>query len=289
MTVPDPHAVLRALGMVNVVAVTPLASNRGKGVWRVEGPDGVFALRVLRAHEHTTADRERSAMDAALSAGLEVPDVRAIGEWENHPAMLLSWCPGRTVQAELHVRPWAAYRLGLECGRWQAALHRVHADAAIESWVDYFGVVDPSMRERLLRVSQATPRLLHLDYHLQNIVVRAGVVTGVVDWTNATSGDPRADVARTWALLSVFPGSRTLAARVGAAVRHVFAAGWQRGYANLAGRQTDMPLFRAWALVGLLSRARRGTEGSGKRHDLFPLQALASHWRARAGLPREAV
>src|SRR5438132_39917 len=40
--------------------------------------------------------------------------------------------------------------------------------------------------------------LLHLDYHLLNVMTDRSRVTGVLDWTNARAGDPRADLARTF-------------------------------------------------------------------------------------------
>jgi aminoglycoside phosphotransferase (APT) family kinase protein len=71
-------------------------------------------------------------------------------------------------------------------------------------------------------------RFLHLDLHPQNVLMSArGPV--VIDWTNAHRGDPMADVALSYALLTCgrIPMARPIAAAVGAVrvpvVRRAFA------------------------------------------------------------------
>ena len=100
MSSPDPRAVVRSLGVTGPVAVTPLAYRRGKGMWRIDTSGETFALRVRRPQEQNAIQREKAAIEAARRAGLEVPAVVAVGEWEDHPAMLLSWFgnPARGVE-----------------------------------------------------------------------------------------------------------------------------------------------------------------------------------------------
>src|SRR5215203_530948 len=51
----DPVAIMRELGVDGPHSASVLAANRGKGVWRIQGDSGAFALRVLRPDEHETA------------------------------------------------------------------------------------------------------------------------------------------------------------------------------------------------------------------------------------------
>ena len=88
----DPSAIMRELGLDESYTASVLAENRGKGVWRVEGKDGKFALRVLRPGEHETAFAERRAMEAGGGAGAPAPRVVAAGTLETRPVMLLSLC-----------------------------------------------------------------------------------------------------------------------------------------------------------------------------------------------------
>jgi len=92
----DPHEIMRALGISGRFSASALGQNRGKGVWRMQGEAGTFALRVLRPDEQEAAGHEREAMDVARAAGAPVPDVLAASTWQRRPVLLLSWCDGQT-------------------------------------------------------------------------------------------------------------------------------------------------------------------------------------------------
>lgn len=270
----DPHEIMRTLGFLDRFAASPLAQNRGKGVWRLDGETGTFALRVLRADEHDTARHEREAMAVGRAAGAPVPEVLAAATWERRPVLLLSWCDGRTLHEAVRARPWSAYRLGLVCGRAQAGLNQAQPPPSFVSkppWLTRLGPVDPELRARLESVQSARPRLLHLDFHPGNVLVSGGRLRGLVDWTNACAGDPRADLARTWSFLAARPAGGAPKARAAAVAERLLAAGWHRGYEQVAGPQEEMLLFRVWALTGL-AVARTS------------LQPLLSDLRRRAGL-----
>jgi aminoglycoside phosphotransferase (APT) family kinase protein len=272
----DPRAIARELGFSGSPSVSVLAENRGKGVWRIEGDRGTFALRVLRPGEHQTALFEERAMAAAETAGAPAPRVAATATWEERPVMLLSWCEGQTLREAIQKRPWTALGLGRACGRAQARLHASAAPSSLAAtpWITRFGSPDPELRRRLEAVERSPASLLHLDFHMDNVLVSGGEVTGLVDWTNACAGDARADLARTWSLLTGRAGAGARA-RVSASVWRVVAAGWHRGYEQVAGRQDDMLLFRIWALAGLLNTS--GNEAGDP--------AQLERMRRRAGLP----
>src|SRR5215213_660144 len=268
----DPLAVMRELGFGGAHSASVLAENRGKGVWRIHADARAFALRVLRPDEHETALAERRAMDAARAGGAPAPEVVAAGAWRRRPVMLLSWCEGETLRHAIRKRPWTAFRLGLACGREQARLHELVAPPSLAAgrWHTRFGPIDVELQRRLESVENARSSLLHLDFHMDNVLVSGGQVTGLVDWTNACAGDSRADVARTWSLLT----RRTSAgvrARATASLWRLVGAGWQRGYEQAAGRQDDMLLFRIWALTGLLNTLPRAKAERDAGPDEFTL------------------
>src|SRR5215210_421986 len=275
----DPHAIARELGCGGSPSVSRLAENRGKGVWRIDADRETFALRVLRPGEHETARFEERAMTAAAANDAPAPRVAATGTWQDRPVMLLSWCDGQTLREAIRQRPWAAFRLGRACGRAQARLHAAAAPASLASmpWISRFGVPDPELRRRLEAVEKPHVSLLHLDFHMDNVLVWKGDVTGLVDWTNASAGDARADLARSWSLLTRRGGAGARA-RASASLWRVVAAGWHRGYAQVAGRQEDMLLFRVWALTGLINTSPTEAENSA-------LGAQLERMRRRAGLP----
>lgn len=282
----DPLAIVRELGVGGSHSASVLAENRGKGVWRIQGDAGAFALRVLRPDEHETALSEQRAMDAARAAGAPAPEVVAAGDWRRRPVMLLSWCEGETLRDAIRKRPGTAFRLGLACGREQARLHELVAppSLAADRWQTRFGPIDPELDQRLESIERSRSSLLHLDFHMDNVLMSGGQVSGLVDWTNACAGDPRADVARTWSLLTRRTGAG-VRARATASLWRLVGAGWQRGYEQAAGRQHDMLLFRIWALTGLLNTSPRvEAERAGRRHELTLLQTRLAQMRNRAGL-----
>jgi aminoglycoside phosphotransferase (APT) family kinase protein len=276
----DPHAIARQLGVDDPLTADLVMANRGKGVWRIQAGDETWALRVLRPHEHDTARREIAGMDAARRGGIAVPDVAASGVWEDRPVLLLSWCRGRRLREAVRARPWAAYRLGVACGRQQAMLHSLAApvEVAGRPWITQFGSVDDELQSALATVA-GDPALLHLDLHASNVLVDGDSVSAVLDWTNVGAGDPRADLARSWSLLLPRnPGRRP---RASTALHRVVAAGWRSGYASVAGAPRDMAVFEAWALTVLV----RTLEREGAEH--ASLQAIAARRaaaRRRAGL-----
>ena len=68
-------------------------------------------------------------MDAACRAGLPVPRVCARGAWQDRPALLLDWCPGRPVLEELVKQPARAGRIGALFGARQACIHAAPQEA----------------------------------------------------------------------------------------------------------------------------------------------------------------
>jgi aminoglycoside phosphotransferase (APT) family kinase protein len=288
-TSPDPVAVLAALRLINPSRTTPITGGADATIWRVGYGDADYALRLLRAGQAGVARREAEVMAAAAAAGIPVPRVFAEGIWDNRPALLMSWMPGRLLKNELECRTWRAWALGVEFGQVQAMIHAAPVPVDLRrhpvSWIEW-AEPDAALRN-CLRRSRDGEVLLHLDYHPANVLVERGRVSGVLDWANARGGDRRADLARTAAILRFAPfGGQP--SPVAALARRVFVAGWRRGYRGMAGRVTGMAPFYAWAAAVM-------------RHDLAPrvgrtdlpwltpallndIHRWGEGWRAAAGL-----
>src|SRR3954469_12853550 len=271
--------VLGTLGVGGYTYSRLLAANFQKSVWRVDTTEGPFALRLLRPGDHHAADRELAILAVAGAAGVPVAALRARGTVDGRPVLLLSWSEGRTLAAQARARPWAVRRLGFVLGEQQALVHRAHLPELLAQapggWIDRFGIADSAMRDRVAALPVTSPSLLHLDFHPDNVVVRGGVVTGVLDWENAIAGDRRADVARTWSLLRLRPREPQRADQAMNVFRGMLAAGWCRGYMAAAGPLEDMALFRAWAASALLRNMR--------------LRYTGTRWMATSGVPALAI
>jgi aminoglycoside phosphotransferase (APT) family kinase protein len=111
-------------------------------------------------------DREAGVMEHARAHGFPVPRVLEVRD----DALVLERVDGPTMLHDLRSRPW---RMSGHA-RSLAALHARLHDIAFEG-----------------------QRLLHLDFHPDNVLLSPrGPV--VVDWTNARAGDPALDLALTW-------------------------------------------------------------------------------------------
>jgi aminoglycoside phosphotransferase (APT) family kinase protein len=103
-------------------------------------------------------------------------------------------------------------------------------------------------------------RLCHGDYHPANLLLGS---TGpvLVDWTNASRGDPMADLARTRVLLRVAAGPTGGGAWIGAVERFGRGLLWRRlltAYRRV--RPVDAALLARWELVRVAERLRDGLE-----------------------------
>lgn len=291
-TVIDPGAVLAALGWSAPRRVEPVLGGAATAIWRVEGAGCVAALRVFRPSQAVGFAVELEAMERARSGGVPVPEVYATTSWQEHPAMLLAWCPGSTLGALLRRQPWSAYRWGIQFGRMQAAIHAVPLPPQADDPDGWIGAVGPDEEplQRRLRGLERRSALLHLDYHLLNVLGADGRITGVIDWANARTGDPRADVARTYALLRIEPYTPRSDSLALGLVRRLFTLGWQRGYQRAGGTVgdgRDMALFYAWAGIGmarnLAPRVARPDSWWEQRH-IDAIRRWAEGWKQRAGL-----
>jgi len=286
----DPRSILAALGVGPPRALEPVSGGQDTLLWRVETPAATYALRLMRPDQAFEARLEAAAMRAAASAGIAVPRVEAETLWQERPAMLLSWCPGRTVAAELLARPGRVWSLGRALGQTQARLNRVQAPAELlergESWIDRAAPGEPALRARLRALPRRADRLLHLDFHVLNTMTDGRAITAVLDWTNTAAGDPRADAGRALSviLLSPVPPGTP---RVFALLRRVMAAALWRGYRDVAGPLPDMALFHAWAGAAMQrDLADRAADPAHWLRDtqLAPARRWTAYWKRAAGL-----
>jgi aminoglycoside phosphotransferase (APT) family kinase protein len=284
-----PLEILRSLGIDGTPTVTPVQDGFDMAIWKVEYEDQTYALRVFRPGEHEECEHEQVVMAAARAAGLPVPEVNAAGVWQDHPALLITWLAGRMVADELRTRPWQVWRLGISFGRMQAAIHAVPAPGLLrqqpDAWIAWKCEGEQILQDRLRHLRSDEAALLHLDYHLWNVLTDGKQITGIVDWTNAHAGDPRADAARTVSILRVDPLTRKpLLQWIGL---RIFELAWRIGYQRARGRLKDMSLFYAWA--GTVIQHDLAHRYEDIPQELTPARRWTNKWKARTGRPEVEI
>ena len=130
---PDPLPILAELGVPAPGTVAPVSGGWDTSLWRVEAQGRRFALRVFRPEQEDVWRREAVALPALSDAGLPVPSVHAAGLAQGRPALLLSWCDGRTLLREVQARPWRMWLLGTAMGRMHARIHSVSVTDAAQT------------------------------------------------------------------------------------------------------------------------------------------------------------
>ena len=199
-----------------VTRVIALAGGTSSAVHAVDVRDARLGVRelVLRrfvrrewlAEEPDVARREARALELVRPGPLPTPELVALdpdGARAGRPAVLMTRLPGAL---EWDPPDREGFLRGLA-----ALLPAVHATPlpAVPGLPAYATYRLPSRRlpswagrtlwERALAVLDAPPPepprvLVHRDFHPGNVLWRAGRVSGVVDWVNASVGAPGADV-----------------------------------------------------------------------------------------------
>src|SRR5204863_8289675 len=120
--------------------------------------------RVFRADQTAQCRREVAMMQIAAERGLPIPWVHATTVWQDRPALLLSWCPGRPLLHAVRARPWHAWKLGITMGRVQARLHAAPAPEALAhllpAWIPRAGETELALQARLRSLARRPAALL---------------------------------------------------------------------------------------------------------------------------------
>lgn len=254
---PDPAQILTMLALpVPSRAERITGGWGGAATWRIERDGILQALRIFPRGADGAAARERAAIEAALASDVPAPIVHHAGSFKGCPFIITGWCPGRTGPEAIRARPWTAWSLGMEMGQVQARLHRIVAPDPVRDrdgdWIGWAGESERELQRRVRALPLRQDALLHLDYHPRNVLFQQGRITGVIDWENVRAGDPRADVARTRAILWLARRSPDVPVPAIPILR-MFEAGWFQAYRRDTGPLEHMPLFDAWAFAAMIA------------------------------------
>lgn len=285
----DPIDLLAALELRGATRTAPVLGGADTAIWQVETAEAAYALRLFRSDQARAAEREIAAMSAARACGLPVPRVHRDGLWGDRRAILIDWMPGQPLRHALVSDAPRAGVLGEEFGRIQAMIHQCSAPTELladrYAWIA-LAAPDGALEDQLRKASGERAALLHLDYHPLNVLVEHQQVTAILDWTNARAGDPRADLARTAAILRFAPLDLESPAARSASLRRELIAGWSQGYRAVAGPSRGMAPFYTWAgafmVRDLSPRLGRPDLPWLTEERLERVQAWTDDWRARA-------
>lgn len=205
-----------------------------------------YVLKLFNAGHHLNQARYEAHVGALIrAAGVPAPAVFALTEVDGRGGVLYERVGGASMDTLLLRGPWRAVPLARRLAATHAALHRARAPGlpvmrvSLARRIRETEPLSDRVRERALTALERLPSgaaLCHGDFHPGNLLLSPhGPV--VIDWENATLGNPHADVARTLLLLRHAhlhqpPGAARIALR---AVLVPFNAVYLRRYCRLTG------------------------------------------------------
>jgi aminoglycoside phosphotransferase (APT) family kinase protein len=228
-------------------------------------------LRLLRnPNGQRQIEWEAAAMRAAADAGVRVPAVREITTVDGRPGLVMERIDGIDMLAVVGKQPWLVFSIGAQSGRIHAEMHEVRAPEGIPALKDVFrrritrsGRVPPELIDCALSALDSLPdgdRLCHGDFHPGNIMRTAGEPV-IIDWTNASRGDPTADYVRTNLMIrmgGIPPGVSPVIKYGSIVARGLMRSSYVRAYRRV--RSIDEALADRWEVAVAANRLADGIE-----------------------------
>ena len=264
ITAPDPRRVIETAEISGVLHVQPVGGGMsGAVLWRIhrEKPEIDLLLRLFPHSDMATVRYEAAVQRRARESGIATPGIEFVGMVAECPVIVMEWLTGRTMLSVLVDQPDRAAALGLASGQLLRQIHELPgvADPASDgNFRHRLTGVEPWLVERI-STGAREPRAIHLDFHPGNLLVDVHGQLSVLDWTNASVGDPLLDLGQSFACLQL--GAALHADAIGRDAMDAWWRGLVVGY-GAEGRTIDAlaPYF-AFGLVTLVNdRLRTGDD-----------------------------
>lgn len=166
--------------------------------------------KVYANHSMQTVQREAMNQAYARSLGLSVPAVIEVTEIDGQPALVMDRAAGVPMRDLLYEHPDRVQEYLTQSVVVQREIHsRLAPDLRsmserLREQITSVHQVSDEQRSRLIAmlndISEET-HLCHGDFHIQNLIVDSDNVS-IIDWNDATRGDVRLDVCRSYVLYS---------------------------------------------------------------------------------------
>lgn len=215
-----------------------------------------FLLRVFDLHQYPRKEMEYKALERMRQENVLCSRALELGRWEeaNLGYMVFTYIDGDEGADVVCSYPEETqYEIGLQAGAELLKIHRYEAPDSVGPWYErqrkkhernkeqYWGcgIRFPGdaqllafIEEHLDAMSDLPNRLQHDDFHLANLVVKDGHLSGVIDFNRCDWGDPIHDFLK----IGFFSADISTA----------FAVGQIHGYHQ--GREPDAEFWRLYSL-----------------------------------------
>ncbi|PFF18080.1 aminoglycoside phosphotransferase [Bacillus anthracis] len=161
---------------------------------------------------NTESMNEAKKQKYAYSCGLSVPNVFKVTKIQNRQAIIMEYVKGDSIgDLLLNNLNEAEHYINI-CVNEQKKIHSIRMNTdeiesmreRLERQIKYVYKLDEKQKGNILNKLHSIkfePRLCHGDFHPFNLILSNNSVN-IIDWVDASSGDIRADVFRTYLLYS---------------------------------------------------------------------------------------
>ncbi|WP_144532935.1 aminoglycoside phosphotransferase family protein [Bacillus paranthracis] len=160
---------------------------------------------------NTESMNEAKKQKYAYSCGLPVPNVFEVTKIQNRQAIIMEYVKGENIgDLLLNNLNEAEHYINI-CVNEQKKIHSICVNTdeiesmrgRLERQIKSVHKLDEKQKENILNMLHSIkfePRLCHGDFHPFNLILSKEEKVKVIDWVDASSGDIRADVFRTYLL-----------------------------------------------------------------------------------------
>ncbi|MGB8983593.1 MAG: aminoglycoside phosphotransferase family protein [Anaerolineales bacterium] len=153
---------------------------------------------------------ERKIARAVHASGVKTPAVLDLVQVQGRNGLIYERAAGQSMLQMFARKPWMLFTYARDLARLHLEMHECSFDTAIPTqrsrlWakLNEARALPTSLKETLLKALDSLPegdRICHGDFHPDNVLV-SEKETVVIDWIDASRGNPLADVARTSVIL----------------------------------------------------------------------------------------
>lgn len=188
---------------------SPIASGNSAQIYLYNGK----IVKVFRDHlPSTVAEYEANKQRIAYSLGLPVPQVLDLTRISGKQAIVMEYAQGTTLgdlmqQDAAQTESYLALSVDI-----QVEIHSKFINSLepmkdkLTRQLKHVKLLDEPCRAKLLKLLDELPtgnRLCHGDYHVFNLI-KTENRTVIIDWVDATAGNPHSDAYRSYLLYSQF-------------------------------------------------------------------------------------
>lgn len=183
----------------------PIAHGRTADVY--DWDEGYVLKLFNNWFELQNIEYEFKIASAVHASGVKAPAVKKLIQVQGRNGLIYERVAGESMFDVLQRKPWRVFKYARILASLHAQMHECNFNATdipsqrkrLENKINHAGALSAALKASLLSALQSLPegdRVCHGDFHPANVLV-SGEEANVIDWVDASRGNPLADVART--------------------------------------------------------------------------------------------